>query len=125
MTGREDLLNTAFVAGADCTYETGGLEALLLLGDEGDKEVVADEGCARRSCTGAGSACRCLRNRDMKPFKPGPAEAGGLGRGAGGRSREGSVALSELIAMGSARSARLPELLLPGTLDPGLLSSRG
>lgn len=47
---------------------------------EGDG-LARGRGAGRRSCCGAGarSPGRCLRKRDMKPFRVGPALAGGLG----------------------------------------------
>ena len=59
----------------------------------------------------------------MKPFNPGAAEAGGLAKGVGGFSLDGS-APAEWIVIGSVRSARLGELL-PVASDPALLRSRG
>lgn len=49
-------------------------------------EAVADEyeeGGSRLSTGGDISAGLCFRKRDMKPFNPGPAEAGGLETGGG------------------------------------------
>ena len=49
-------------------------------------DAVAEEyedGGSRLSAGGDRSTGLCFRNRDMKPFNPGPAEAGGLETGGG------------------------------------------
>ncbi len=73
-------------------------------------EAVADIG----PCTGRdgirGSGGRDFRKRAMNPFRPGVADAGGLGNGAGGGfNLVGSARLADM-GMGSVRSARLGEL---------------
>ena len=106
-------------AGAECgigPYAWSGEEPDDVVDSEGVAELEADGPCREEipmaaGARASGTAARCLRKRAMKPLRPGVADAGGLGSGAGALRRGGSPAPGECtIGMGSVRSARLGEL---------------